>query len=313
MRALLTKATFAFSCVVVALAAHRLSYGQAAYGGGYGQGGYGQGGYGQGGGGGYGGGGYGGSGGYGQTSAFGGGVGGGFGNASGGMGSGFGQSGMFSGGMGGSAFGQSGGMGGGAFGQGGMKGNGMAGGNGQQQGMGGQRNFIGRDATEVTNTFQTQFGSPQQGGGGFGEMLQGFNEMREQRRRWRDRQNAPPPVKVQLRPAFDLPMPGAVTAEAVSGLQTRVNEVLATRGTGAGAVQVAATPQALVLTGSVGSEHDRRLIAVLASLEPGIGPIDNRLTVATAGAPSQSAAAPAGAPPEVVGPASASVAPGSLR
>ncbi len=273
---MLRRAWATIGLCATAMATPQTVVAQAAYGGGgYGQTAYG--GYGQQSG--YGGG-YGQQSGYG-SGAFGGGQGGGFGGGYGGMANagGFGAGGM-------SSFG-AGGMGaqGGAFGQTSMMGGGMAGGGmfgggfGQQQGgRAGQRNFVGRDATEVQAGFQNQFGAPQQGGQFFADVVQNFNDLREQRRRWRDRQNAPPPVRVQLRPAFDLPVRG-MNAEVVSGLQTRVNQMLETRGVGS--AQVESTEQGVVLTGSVASDHDRRLIAVLASLEPGVARVDNRLTVAT--------------------------------
>lgn len=270
-----------------ALLSPATGFGQAGYGG---RGGYQQGGYGQQSA-------YGG-GGYGQQNAFGGGYGGQ--NALGGGIGGYGQQSGFGGTFGGGAFGggMTGGQGG-AFAPTSMLGNAMSGGGtmggafGQQLGgRAGQRNFVGRDATEVQGNFQSQFGTPQQGAQGFGAMIQNFNEMREQRRRWRDQRNAPPPVRVQLRPAFDLP-PATVTPEIVTGLQGQLNGVLKLRGAGGSAV-LTQSQKGVVLSGSVATEHDRRLMAVMASLEPGVGPIDNQLTVAEPAATS----APAGSPPE---------------
>jgi hypothetical protein len=298
IRHALTAIRYAFTVACAAGAAvalvPALAYGQAGYGG---RGGYQQAGYGQQAA-------YGG-GGYGQQNAFGGGYGGqnAFGGNGGYGGGGYGQQGGFGGGMGGqtSMIGQTTMIGqtsmlGGAMPGGGLMGGGMNGGFGQQAGgRAGQRNFVGRDASEVQGNFQSQFGTPQQGAQGFGAMIQNFNEMREQRRRWRDQQNAPPPVRVQLRPAFDLP-PASVTPETVAGLQGQLNGVLKLRSASRGGSAVITPSQnGVVLSGSVGSEHDRRLMAVMASLEPGVGRIDNQLTVA---APAATSAAPDSPPAE---------------
>jgi len=83
---------------------------------------------------------------------------------------------------------------------------------------------------------------------------------------------------VQLRPAPDLiPAPQSLTvleADVQSRLATSF-ELRGIRG-----AQVAMTPQGAVLTGVVPTERDRALIAQLVALEPGVGAIDNRLTVA---------------------------------
>jgi hypothetical protein len=259
---------------VVALATVALSTAvvHAQYGGGYGSG-YG-GGYGNQGGGfgaGFGqqGGGFGG----GQGSGFGGGFGqqSGFGSSPfGNTGGGFGQQG---GGFGQGGFGQQGGFGGqqGGFGRGNQFGGGAG-------GQGGQRNFVGRDSREVQNTFQTQFGQANPGLFG-GAAIQNFNDQRESRRRWRDQQNAPPPIRVQLRPAADLiPAPQSLS-ELEAGVQARLAGSFESRGIRG--AQVAMTPQGAVLTGVVPTERDKALIAQLLALEPGVGAIDNRLTVAS--------------------------------
>ncbi len=245
------------------------AYGQAGYGGyggqnsGYGNsggygGGYGgmSGGYGSLGGGGFGGGGFGqggfGQGGFGQGGGFGG-------------GSAFGQGGFGQGGFGQGGFGQGGGFGGG----------GMGGGFGQQGG--GQRNFVGRDGTEVQNTFQNQFGG--QNGRNFAQpTFQNFNEMRESRQRWRDQQNAPPPVRVQLRPSADLMAAAAAAAATSSPVPARVSSLL--QRSGYRETHVSMEGGVAVISGSVATARDRALIARLVSLEPGVGPIENRLTVA---------------------------------
>jgi hypothetical protein len=244
-------------------------FGQSSFGGGFGGGGQG----GLGGGGGYGGGGFGNSG-FGQS---------GFGT------SGFGQSAFGSGGFGSSGFGTSGfGNAQGGFGQANTGGFG-------QQGVGpGGRNFVGRDAAEVGNNFQQQVGGQQGGLQGFNDVVQNLNDLRDQRRRGREQQDAPPPVKVQLRPAFDLPVTSI--AEVQAGAQTRINRTLEVRGSLP--VSLSMAEGRTVLTGVVASEHDRALIAQMAALEPGVGSIENRLTVAPQEPPIQPPSAPAGSSQE---------------
>jgi hypothetical protein len=181
----------------------------------------------------------------------------------------FGQS-TYGGGFGNSGLGTS------TFGnQQGSFGQGMNGGFGQQ-GMGpGGRNFVGRDASEVRSNFQQQFGG-QQGLQNFNNNLQNLNDLRDQRRRGREQQDAPPPVKVQLRPAFDLPV--SSVAEVQVAAQTRINRTLEVRGSAP--VSLTMAEGRTVLTGVVASEHDRALIAQMAALEPGVGAIENQLTVA---------------------------------
>jgi hypothetical protein len=283
---------FMAAAIMTAATAARAQYGQGGRGG-YVQSALGGGGFGTGGSG------YGGTGAGGFGSGFGG-------NQFGGGGFGGGQGGFGGGGFGGSQFGAGGFGGGGAFG-GGMNGQGAFGNQngmfgqqsggqfGQQGGLGGnQRNFVGRDVRDVQSGFQTQFGSPQ-AGGQFANNIQNFNDLREQRRRWRDQQNAPPPVRVQLRPTFDVPV--AAAAEVQAGVQTRINSALTNHGAGQALISV--TPQGTVLTGVVASEHDRALVARLASLEPGVGPINNQLTVSApadaAREPSASTSSPQGA------------------
>lgn len=232
-------------------------------------------------------------GGYGQQSGYGGQQGGfggfggqqqgGFGGMNGGgMNSGFGggmQSAFGAGAYGGSMMG--GGFGGGMGGQ--QGGLGMPGGFGQQNGgYPTQRNFVGRDSAEVGRNFQGQFGGQGQfGQGQFGrrgnQQVQNFNDQRESQRRWRDQPTPPPAVRVQLRPAFDLPAVG-LTPEVQTGVQARVTTALAARG--AGAAEVAFAPGGVVLTGTVASARDRLLVARLVSLEPGVGAIENRLAIA---------------------------------
>jgi hypothetical protein len=224
-----------------------------------GQGGYGGGGYGGGGGGGFGGGGYGGG--------------------------GYGGGGLGGGGFGGGGFG-GGGFGGGGFGGGGQMGPGGFGGpvsQGLTQGVG-QRfqegDFVGRDAVDVQQSFQSLNG--QQAQLGFaGAMIESFNEMRESRRRWRDRQNAPPPIHVQLRPAFAVPTgpPGAAAVET----QTRISEALTLGGYTTAAVEVSG--RVAVLRGEVASEYDRALAETLVRLEPGVSRVENLLTIPSSDAP----------------------------
>ncbi len=217
-----------------------------------------------------------------QTSGFGatgGGYGGGYGG--GGFGGGFGNG---AGGFGGGGFG-GGGVGRGA---GGLGAGGTIGGMNQSSLGGGQLNpatrqmmnqrfqrgnFVGRDAADVETLFQSQNGNPVQAM--MGAVIENLNQLRESRRRWRERQNAPPPIHVQLKPSSEL-----MTAQATPAtreVQTRINGMM--RQGGLATADVVITGRVAVLRGTVATDHDRALAERLASLEPGVSRVQNLLTI----------------------------------
>ncbi|MAT73498.1 MAG: hypothetical protein CMJ58_28790 [Planctomycetaceae bacterium] len=203
-----------------------------------------------------------------------GGAGGGFGAAGGG---GFGGAGSAwgSGGFGGSSFaaGQQGGLQQGGLQQGGLQG-------GQQRGPGGmQRGFVGSDAQDAQSMFQNLNGRDRRRAM-FDFALDSLNEMRDQRRRWRNRNRTPPPARVSLIPDVDIEIPTA-SATAVT-LSSRMSDVLSSRVSG---VTVAMEGRTAVLSGEVATDHDSRLVEKLASMEPGVSQVRNELTVQPDDAP----------------------------
>jgi hypothetical protein len=221
--------------------------------------------------------------GYGNSSSTGGrlpftqsnGMGGGYGQGMG-MSSPFGQSGFGSSSMGmgmGSGFGNTGTMS--PFGQTGLNssqsGLGNTRGGGQQFQQGG---FVGRDAEDVRTGFQSTGRQPGRGNA-LDQMIESLNDMRESRRRWREQRNTPPPVKVKLIPAIDVPQLSA--AKSAPAVQQRVNQMLAAHAMAGAQIQIAG--QVATLRGSVNTDHERALAEQLALLEPGVSQVENLLTL----------------------------------
>ena len=199
----------------------------------------------------------------------------------------------------GGAFGQQGGRGvgggggaaGGGMGQGGALGGGpMSAGLSQS---GSERfqegGFVGRDAQDVRAGFQSQAGGRRGSGGMLDSMIENLNEMRDSRRRWREQNAAPSPIRVQLKPAFDSPAPTPLQANIP--LQRRLAKEMAA--VGVSSPQLEMVGRTAVIRGSVATERDRELIARLASLEPGVSQVENLLQI-------QPAAASPPSPPRLV-------------
>ena len=233
------------------------------------------------------GGGYGGSGGYGGAGGYGGGGYGGFGGGYGGAGYGGGGYGGFGG-----AGGGFGGAGGGYGGAGGLGGGTTMGAGplnaGLSQGIGQrfqQGDYVGRDAIDVQQTFQSL--QAQQQAQIFADAIENLNDQRDSRRRWRDRQNEPPPVRVQLKLAFDVP--AAIRTAASGESLRRLSQSMQAGGLTGATAQL--NGGVVVLRGVVASEHDRALAEQLALLEPGVSKVENFLTIESAGAGTSAAPA----------------------
>jgi hypothetical protein len=134
--------------------------------------------------------------------------------------------------------------------------------------------FVGRDADDVRNSFQSQ--NARRGQGGMLEsMIENLNEMRDSRRRWREQNAAPPAIRVQLRPAFDVPP--AMVAQTDVRVQARLAKQMEM--IGVGSPQIELVGRTAVIRGVVASERDRDLIARMASLEPGVSAVENLVTI----------------------------------
>ncbi|HEX6962699.1 MAG TPA: BON domain-containing protein [Lacipirellula sp.] len=190
----------------------------------------------------------------------------------GGQNAGFGNRGTMGAGMGmGAGLGAQ----GGALGQGGVGDGPLSAGLAQTAGERFQENgFVGRDAEDVRAGFDSLSGG--RGPGGMMDMMiENLNEMRESRRRWREQNAAPAPVRVRLEPAFDVPTVPAVYEKF--NVETRLGRAIGRAGIGS--VRVTLNGRTAVISGVATSEHDRALAAQLAALEPGVSQVENRVTI----------------------------------
>ncbi len=193
---------------------------------------------------------------------------GGMGSGMGGFGSGMSGFGGMNSGMGGfgNSFGNSGF--GNSFGNSGMGG-----------GMGGGQAFIGRDSADMASTFSQM-----------GQAAQAFNQMNRNSRRSNNSSrgnstakvsNAPQPMLVNLRVAFDPGRPSANQLE--STIRTRLGATLAS--------QNIAMPEmfmegdVVVLRGVAATESQSMVMEQLLAFEPGVGGVRNEMTIAPLLAP----------------------------
>lgn len=145
---------------------------------------------------------------------------------------------------------------------------------GLQQGPGGQRGFVGNDAQDAQGMFQNLNGRDRRRAM-FDFALDSLNEMRDQRRRWQERQRQPPPARVALVPEIDVASPSpAITAGAVD---RRLTDVLSRRGVATPEIEIVG--RTVTLRGTVATEHDKLLVGKLASIEPGVSEVENLLSV----------------------------------
>lgn len=134
--------------------------------------------------------------------------------------------------------------------------------------------FVGRDADDVRNGFESQ--NARRGPGGMLDaMVENLNEMRESRRRWQERNAAPPAIRVQLRPAFDVPAIPPLQANVP--MQRRLSKEMAV--VGLASPQIEMVGRTAVIRGTVATERDRELIARLAKLEPGVSQVENLVEI----------------------------------
>jgi hypothetical protein len=172
------------------------------------------------------------------------------------------------GGMGGAGFGSGYGTQGFAGAQGGMQQGGIG---NNQSGIAPNNGFIG-GAQDMQNFFRGLNGQRQRNAS-FNSMIENLNDMRQtQGNEGADRS---PPVRVQLRPAFETPL--GTIARMNADVQTRLNSTIADLGVTN--PQITINERIVTLEGRVKTAHDRQLIEKLISLEPGVTEIDNRLMV----------------------------------
>lgn len=171
------------------------------------------------------------------------------------------------GGMGGAGFGSSYGSGGLGGGQ-GMQQGGIG---NNQSGIASNSGFIG-GAQDMQNFFRSLNGQ-RQNTASFNPMIENLNEMREPQ--GNDGSDRSPPVRVQLRPAFETPL--GTIARVNADVQSRV--VATATDLGVTNPTITMEGRTLTLEGRVKTAHERALVEKLISLEPGVTEIDNRLMV----------------------------------
>lgn len=166
----------------------------------------------------------------------------------------------------GAGFGGQGAGGFGAFG-GQTQGNGQVG-----AGLGGADAFIGNDGRQTQNFFNN-LNRGQRRTAMMDFMIENLNEMRDRGRG--NGQDRTPPVRVKLRPQFETPLGtmGQIDAGTQSRLATSATEL------GVRDPRMSMSGRTLVLEGKVATAHDRDLAEEMMKLEPGVGSVDNRLTV----------------------------------
>jgi len=197
--------------------------------------------------------------------------------------------------LGGTSGGGRGGVGGGGqqggFGQGGF---GQAGQQGQALGPGGQQQdqFIGRDAQDARNVLDTLNGRDRRNFM-FDMLVENLSEMRDQGRRFEAQNTTPTPARVRLVPAFTAPTIVSTGAPATV-VQARLNQtVTLPELPGVSGPNVSMNGRVATVTGTVATEHDRKLVEKLISIQAGVSTVDNQLVVATPaeGAPTEQSAA----------------------
>lgn len=166
------------------------------------------------------------------------------------------------------------GGGAGGFGQGGQGGFGGAGGLGQGFGAGGAQGgntFVGRDSADVADFFNSR--NPLAGqAAGRGTQTRAAME---RGRGVNSEDNARPPVLVKVSLGFaPPPQPLAYQAEPTAA---RLNSMITRHGFDDARIEL--VDGVAVLSGSVVSESNRRVLTRLARLEPGVSRVEDRTTL----------------------------------
>lgn len=139
-----------------------------------------------------------------------------------------------------------------------------------------QRGFIGRDAQDVRERFNS-LSRGQRRRMMFDMMIENLNEMRLDRRR-RERDNQPaPPANLQIVADVDVERPSATQAAATAAVHAQ--EGFRRRRIDGAAMSF--EEGAVVLRGTVKNEYERQLAEQLVALEPGVAKVVNRLEVAS--------------------------------
>lgn len=106
--------------------------------------------------------------------------------------------------------------------------------------------------------------------------IENLNQMRDSQNQGRGQRRSYAPVKVRIRPAFQVTPIDPKVFE--SELQTRMAKSLEVSESTA-AMQVTLANQVATISGTVPDEHERQVLAKILSLQPGVARVENRLVV----------------------------------
>lgn len=154
--------------------------------------------------------------------------------------------------------------------------------------------FVGADTGDTSNAMSAQAGNQRamQGLQGLSNMFSQMNRGRNQPNNGDNRQGNRVQLRIPMRVGFTTK--SLATTRVSAAFQTRLTKLPALQGIGQ--VQVSLEGDTVVLRGQVATEADRKLVADLASLEPGIAVVRNELAVdpaaSTGAAPAPSNPAP---------------------
>ena len=160
----------------------------------------------------------------------------------------------------------------GQFGQGQERQQGQGNGSRQQR-RGGQDGFIGNDARQMRND-RNQRNANQPRRSNFNFSLEDFNEARQSRRQQGNRGGQKLPLQIRIRPLFSVPSPAPT--ELLFRAQAQVNRALPAT---AATTSISISGHTATIVGTVQSPYDKRLVARVLSLQPGILKVENKLTV----------------------------------
>jgi len=105
--------------------------------------------------------------------------------------------------------------------------------------------------------------------------VQNLNKKRNARSSRQAQQSPPPPIHVHFRPSFSFRRTSSV--QVANYMQTRLSHLLKNRD--AGSVHIVLSERTAILTGTVKSEYERRLLERMVRIEPGVSAIENRIAI----------------------------------
>lgn len=102
-----------------------------------------------------------------------------------------------------------------------------------------------------------------------------LNKRRNRRNSQRAQRSPPPPIHVQFRPSFSIPI--ASSSQLANRMQTTLSRLVEKRGMGA--VRVVLNDRTVTLTGTVKGEYERSLLERMVRIEPGVSAVENLIAL----------------------------------